>query len=118
MTNMEVPRFIIYRGCNKKYYFELKTYNGEKILMSDGYEAKHCCIKGIVNAKENSSCDYRYDRRLAPSQQFYFILTKADGEALAISEMYSTTQSREDGIDAVKRDAAKATIQDLSLISN
>jgi hypothetical protein len=118
MTIMEVPRFIIYRGRNKQFYFELNSINGAKILSSDGYEANHCCRKGIDSVRENSSCDNRYDRRLAPSQQFYFILTKADGEALAISEMYSTTQSREDGIDAVKRDAAKATIQDLSLISN
>jgi len=111
---MDDLKFIIYKGRNKHFYFELEVIKGITILVSDGYDANYYCRKGIAAVKENSHFDNRYDRRLAPSKQFYFILTDGNGLALGISEMYSSTQARENGIAAVKCYASRATIVDLS----
>jgi len=114
MENTEDSMFIILKGRNKQFYFDLKVRNGGKVLRSEDHETNCNCRKGIAFVRENSPYDNRYARRLAPNKQHYFILTKANGQALGISKMYDAVLSREDDIDAVKRDALTAKIKDLS----
>jgi uncharacterized protein YegP (UPF0339 family) len=63
-----------------------------------------------VNASDNA----RYERKTSASEQAYFVLKGKNGEPLGTSEMYSSIGARDAGIDAVKRDAPAAPIQDLT----
>lgn len=46
------------------------------------------------------------------SGQFHFNLVSTNGETVATSETYTTKESCKDGIEAVKRLASDATIED------
>jgi len=43
----------IFKGKNDKFYFRIKAANGETLAISEGYETKQNCEKGIESVKEN-----------------------------------------------------------------
>ena len=51
-------------------------------------------------------------RKTAKNGQFYFTLVATNGEVIGTSEMYTTEQARDGGIDAVKRVASGAETVD------
>jgi len=112
------PQFEITRDSKGEFRFRLKSKNGQYILhSSEGYSTKQGCQNGIASVKINAPYDSRYDRKPSVSGQYYFVLKAANGEALGISEMYTTAYNRDQGIEAVKRDAPNAATVDLTLAS-
>jgi len=98
---MENPKFQIFTGEDDQFYFRLIAGNGEIILGSEGYHNKADCRDGIYAVKANSLRDERYRRETADDGQFYFVLTGANNEVIGVSEMYTTKQHRNDGIQVV-----------------
>ena len=43
---MKNPKFQVFVGRKKQYYFRLLARNGEIILGSEGYTSKRGCLKG------------------------------------------------------------------------
>ncbi|MDQ6724078.1 MAG: YegP family protein [Thermoproteota archaeon] len=111
---MQNPKFQIFNGSNNQFYYHLRSANGEKILSGEGYISKASCQNGIQSVKENSTYDSRYRRHVATNGQYYFVLTGSNGEIVGQSETYLSSQGRHNGIDAVKRDAKSAPIEDLT----
>lgn len=116
---MAQPVFLIELDSKGEFRFRLQALgNSENILhASEGYTTKQNCKKAIASVKVNSLIDSRYHRSVAKNGQPYFTLHAANGETLGISEMYDTTASRDNGINAVKRDAPTAKIVDRTLVS-
>jgi uncharacterized protein len=116
---MQNPKFELFKDTKGEFRFRLKAKNGEIILRSsEGYATKQGCQNGIASVKVNAPFDSRYDRRIATNAQFYFVLKASNGEQLGMSEYYPTTYARDNGIEAVKRDAPNAPIEDLTVASN
>ncbi len=111
--NVTNPKFQIYKSGSDHRY-RLKARNGEIILSGEGYTSKQGCLNGIQSVKINAPFDSRYDRRIASNSQYYFVLKAANGEPIGVSETYTTSVARENGIEAVKRDAPSAPIEDLT----
>ena len=111
---MDNPKFQIFLGDNEQFYFRLRAANGEPILASEGYVAKDGCENGIESVKENSPKDERYKREESDDEQYYFNLVAANGEIIGTSEMYTTEQARDSGIEAVKKVAPDAPTEDLT----
>ncbi len=111
---MGKPKFEIKKSSNDQFYFNLKAGNGEVILTSEMYKAKQGCIGGIASVKVNAPFDKNYQRKVAINGQYYFNLKAASGEIIGTSEMYNTAQGRDNGIEAVKRDAPIAGTEDLT----
>jgi uncharacterized protein YegP (UPF0339 family) len=44
MTN---PKFQVFKGKDKQFYFRLKAANGEVICSGEGYTTKQSCLNGI-----------------------------------------------------------------------
>ena len=110
------PKFQLFKDSADEFRFRLLAKNGENILRSsEGYTSKQNCKNGIESVKVNSQLDERYSRLESKNNQYYFILNAANGEELGISEMYTSKQGMENGIDAVKRDAPNAPTEDLTL---
>jgi hypothetical protein len=108
-------RFELYQGNNNQYYFRLKASNGEIILISEGYTTKDNCRKGIASVKANAPTDSNYDRLTAKDGQHYFNLKSAGNyQIIGTSEMYASTQGRNNGIESVKRNAPTADEVDLT----
>jgi len=109
------PKFQIFKDRADEFRFRLRAKNGEIILRSsEGYTTKQNCKKGIESVKVNSPFDVRYDRNKSQDGQYYFVLNAANGEPIGLSEMYTTVANRDNGIEAVKRDAPKAPTEDLT----
>ena len=113
---MQNPKFQLSKDSAGEFRFILKSKNGETILRSsEGYASKQGCLNGIASVKINAPLDFRYDRRINSSNAYYFVLKAANGEVLGISESYQTSAGRDNGIDAVKRDAPNAPTEDLTV---
>ena len=104
---MNNSKFEIFKSvANSNFYFRLKASNGEIILGSEGYTTK---------ANSNSPTDSNYDRLPANNGQYYFNLKSAhNGQVIGTSEMYVSTQGRDNGIESVKRNAPTADVVDLT----
>lgn len=107
----------IFQDVKGEYRFRLRSGNYEIILAaSEGYKSKQGALNAVESVQTNASNDDRYKRLDAQAKEVYFTLVAANGETLGMSEMYQSPAGRDNGINAVKRDAPTATILDLTLV--
>ncbi|MEO1852718.1 YegP family protein [Chromohalobacter sp.] len=90
------------KNAQGQYHFTLKAGNHEVILSSETYASKQGAENGIDSCRTNSPHDNRYDRRTAINNSPYFVLKAGNGEVIGTSEMYSSAQARDNGIDSCK----------------
>src|SRR6187455_2740157 len=105
-------KFYVKKSLNHQYYFVLTAENNEIILRSsETYVTKQGCLNGIESVRVNSPYDSQYYRGQT-GLQYYFVLSAVNKEKIGVSEMYNSVSSRENGIEAVKRCASTAPIED------
>lgn len=114
---MGYPKYEIFIGRNSQYYFRLRAENAEIILQSEGYTSKAGCHNGISSVRTNCPYDSNYKKRSNAQGQHYFVLVASNGEPIGCSEMYSSRQAMENGIQAVKRVGPTAPVEDTTLAS-
>lgn len=102
--------FVISPTSNGQFRFTLKAGNGEKILSSETYTAKANCMAGVESVRNNSQIDERYEKKTAADGSPYFVLKAANSQVIGTSETYSSTSSRDAGIEAVKKNAPGADV--------
>lgn len=107
-------RFEVLLGTNSQYYFRLKAVNNEVILACEGYTTKANCLNGVQSVKTHAPYDVYYSKKISRNNQYYFTLSATNGQVIGVSETYTTDAARNNGIAAVKRDAADATVVDLT----
>ena len=109
---MKNPKFQVFRSKDKQFYFRLIARNGRIVLASEGYAARAGCQKGINSVKTNAGFDERFQREENKKGSYYFILEAKTKEPIGNSQMYTTRQGRDKGIEAVKRIAPSAPVDD------
>ena len=107
-------KFVITKGRDEKYYFNLKAGNGEVILTSQGYKAKADCLNGIESVKKNSQSEGRFEVKKANDGKDYFVLTATNGQIIGKSQMYKSESGCGDGMKSVTSSAADASVADES----
>src|SRR5262245_37510912 len=107
-------KFELKQSIDGQFHFNLKARNGEVILSSELYTARHSAEAGIESVKVNAVADERYERKSSKNGEPYFVLRAANGGVIGRSELYSSTKAMENGIDAVKRNAPEAILEDLT----
>ena len=111
---MALPRYEIFKDAKGEFRFNLFAVNGQIILRSsEGYTYTSDCQRAIAICQENSPFE-QYYRRKQSGYNYWFTLVSKNGEDIGISEMYSTSSARDNGIDAVKRDGSTKNIEDKS----
>jgi uncharacterized protein YegP (UPF0339 family) len=103
-------KFVITKAMNGQYYFNLKADNGKIILTSEHYTTKGACEDGIDSVKKNAKDDSNYDRGKSTNGKYYFNLKAANGKIIGTSEMYETTEGRDNGIESVKTNAPGTSV--------
>ena len=103
-------KFVISTRKNGEFQFNLKATNGQVILSSEGYTTKAACENGIESVKKNAPEDARYERKEAANGKFYFNLKAANGQVIGSSQMYQSEDSRDNGIESVKKNAPDAEV--------
>ncbi len=103
-------KFVITTRKNGEFQFNLKATNGQVILSSEGYTTFAACKNGIESVKKNSPEDARYERKESTNGKFYFNLKATNGQVIGSSQMYQSEDSRDNGIESVKRNAPDAEV--------
>ena len=103
-------KFELLKAKDGEFRFVLKGANGEVILTSELYKHKESAEKGIASVKKNASEDKRYERKTSHSGKPFFVLKAGNHEVIGTSQMYKSAASMEEGIAAVKSNAAQAEV--------
>lgn len=109
-----MEKFEITKRKDETFMFNLKASNGEIIVTSQGYTAKSACQNGIESVKANCVDKKMFVKEAASDGSHYFNLTAANTQVIGTSQMYSSAQVRDNGIDSVRKNAPKAEVLDLS----
>lgn len=104
--------YTLFRGRDAQFYWNLKAPNGRIILQSQGYTSKQNATNGIDSAKKHAPYDQYYNRLVSTNSQPYFNLKASNGQVIGVSEMYSSVQARENGIESCKTYSPIAEIKD------
>jgi len=100
-----------HEGNTQPYHWVLKSPNGEIILTSETYVSEAGALNGIRSVQVNCKMDSNYRRLTAKDESPYFTLNSPDnGQVIGTSEMYSSTQARDNGIESVKVNGTTSTI--------
>jgi len=102
----------ILRRSGIQFHWNLFGGNSETILSSERYTTKASAEGGIASCRTHSPHDKNYDRRTSTSHEPYFVLKASNGEVIGTSEMYSSTQARETGIESCKKNGPTAPTVD------
>lgn len=109
---MSNPKFTIFTGSDSQFYFRLVGGNGKTILQSEGYTSRQNCENGISSVRTNATNRDMFREHEANDGRPYFTLNAANGQVIATSQMYSTRQAMQDGIEAVMNTAPDAPLED------
>ena len=90
-------------GIDQPYHWVLKAPNHEVILTSENYSSKHAALNGIESVQENCNLDKNYSKKTASDGSPYFTLHAKNSLVIGTSEMYSSNEARDNGIEAVKK---------------
>lgn len=104
--------FVISKRTDGEFQFNLKANNHQVILTSQGYTTKDSCQNGIESVRENSQNDSSFERKISANEKPYFNLMATNGKVIGTSEMYESSDARENGIESVMKNAAEATVED------
>ncbi|WP_082225380.1 YegP family protein [Pseudoalteromonas ardens] len=80
------------------------------ILESEGYVSSQGADKGIASCRINNSFESNYQRLSSRINQPYFVLKTGNQKVIGVSQVYSSVQAMETGVDAVKRYGPKALL--------
>jgi hypothetical protein len=109
-----MAKFEVYQsGKNKEFRFRLKADNGQIILSSEGYTSKASCMNGIESVKKNAGDVKRFSKTQTPTKMFRFAITAANSQIIGTSQNYKSESGRDNGIESVKKNAAKAEIKEV-----
>lgn len=114
MSNYSEGYYVLIKhsGIKEPYHWVLKAPNHEVILKSENYASKHGALNGIESTQKNCPLDKNYDRLEANDGSPYFNLNAVNGEIIGSSEMYSSEQMRNHGIEAVKNYGITSYVKD------
>jgi uncharacterized protein YegP (UPF0339 family) len=102
----------ILRATNNQFYFVLEAENEKVILSSEMYESMESVIDGIKSLRVNSVINERIIRKTENSGKPYFVLIAENKEPIGTSEMYSSKEAMEKGINLVKKNGPNAKVID------
>ena len=105
-------KFVITKGKDNKFYFNLKAGNGEVILTSQGYKDKKGCLNGIESVKKNSQDEARFEVKTSSNDKEYFVLNATNGQVIGKSQMYKSGSGCSNGKKSVAKNAADAATLD------
>jgi len=107
---MAHPEFQVKAGKDDQFYFSLTAANGQVVISSQGYKSKDGCKTGIASVKKNATNKKHFDRIDSKDGKHYFVLKAANSKVIGKSQMYTTKDSMENGIESVKSNVKTAKV--------
>lgn len=94
-------RFEIRADAGGTYFFALHAANGETVLRSERYETLAAALNGAFSVGDNGTNASRYSLVNAASGGVYFNVMAANGQIIATSEVYTSTDGALRARDAI-----------------
>ena len=104
-------KFVVTKNDRGQFHFSLKANNGQVILSSQEYSSKAACENGIESVRTNAADDSKFERKEAKDGRPYFNLKAANAQIIGSSQMYSSEDAMENGIESVKSNAPDASVE-------
>ena len=104
--------FQISNSSDGQFHFVLKADNTQTILTSELYKAKDSAQNGIASVQSNCADDSHYERLESKNDKYYFNLKSPNHQVIGTSQMYTTAQSRDKGIESVKTNGGSKVVND------
>ena len=108
---MKNPKFECKQGNDGKYYFNLRAKNGEVILTSQGYTSRSGLQIGVESTKMNAENMGSFESLKTITGASYFVLKAGNGAVIGKSEIYSSKEAMQNGINSVKVNATEAELE-------
>ncbi len=99
---------------NGQFHFRLLAPNGQIVLTSEMYKSRDGAENGIASVQSNCENDDRYERKQSENDKPYFVLKAANHQVIGQSQMYSSENSRNEGIASVKANGPSTDVRDLT----
>ena len=77
-------------------------------------QVRASCLNGIESVKKNASDSKRVTKSTTPTGMFRFALTAANSQIIGTSQNYKSESGRNNGIESIKKNAAKADIKEVA----
>lgn len=115
-------KFVVFKGKNDQYRFNLKAGNGEVIATSESYSNLASCRNGIESVRKNALAPVedqtvgeevknpKFELYQDKAGEYRFRLKAANGEIIAVGEGYTTKANCKNGIASIGRNAPDAEV--------
>ena len=107
-------KFEIYKDKANEFRFRLKASNGEIVLSSEGYKSKSSASNGVASVQKNCSDEKCFVKSTTASGKYRFNMRARNNQVIGTSQSYNSESSRDNGIGAIARAAAGASVVDLT----
>ncbi|WP_434779473.1 YegP family protein [Neisseria sp. Ec49-e6-T10] len=107
--------YTIKKAKDGQFYFHLTAKNGEIILTSEMYRQKNSALSGIQSVQNNCVINEHFHKVQASNEKFYFTLKAANHQVIGQSQLYTSEQGCEKGIQSVKANGPTTIIHDETL---
>jgi len=94
--------FVIKKGTNGEFFFNLLADDSQIILTSRMYSSKSSCFNGIDLVRNCCLFD-SYEHKQTAGNKHYFILKASDGQIVGNSELYDSKTGMGRGIESVRK---------------
>ncbi|WJN59335.1 YegP family protein [Pseudomonas sp. SO81] len=105
-------KFHLKKASNEQFHFNLHAGNGEIILGSEQYKAKHSALDGIESVRKNAQRADAFEIKAAAGGKFHFVLKASNGQVIGTSQLYASEASAKAGTESVRNNAPGAGVQD------
>lgn len=108
-------KFEIFKSDHSgKFYFRLKSRNGQVILQSQAYEAKSSAENGASSVAKHCRDAACYESKQTANGKWHFNLKSSNGQIIGSSQMYASQSTMKAGMEAIQRVAPIARVVDLT----
>jgi hypothetical protein len=111
VENLTGARVEVAEGAAGSYHFNLFAQNGQVVLSSEAYTSEAAAWNGAFAVQDASLVATNFAIQTGTDGRFYFTLTADNGQVVGVSQMYTTKESAQAGIQSVQ-----ATLRGLDLI--
>lgn len=111
---MRNPKYQIFRDNSLLDRFRLINAEGNLVLLSEPYTAKHLAEIGVITCQRYCVNPSNYITRKTYDDKYYFVLKSPKQEIIGTSDTYNTPMERDEMIEVCQRDGVTENIENLN----
>ena len=95
-----------------QFFFHLLAGNGQIILSSEMYKSRDAAMNGIESVRNNCGEHGQYECKTSENGKPYFVLKAKNHQVIGQSQMYSSEDACNNGVESVKTNGGSDQVKD------